>query len=429
MRIAYIISLYPAVSHTFVQREILELRALGVGIDTFSVRQSQRKDVLTAVDLLEAQKTTALHSLGLVAYVFAHAHAFFTRPIAYLSTLKKALSLSTGGSKSFIWKFFHFAQAVALWQQCHDRRIKHIHAHFANVGADIAMLATHLAGAGSTWSFTMHGPTEFGDVYRHRLDEKIRSASLIACISHFCRSQLMALVEPEHWDKMRIVRCGIKPQSMPISTRQRDSIAQILCVGRLVPVKGQHILLDAASELVRRGHKLKLTFVGDGPDRQRLENSAAQLQLDVEFTGSVGQDRIAELYANADIFCLPSFCEGVPVVLMEAMSANIPVVTTRIMGVPELVEDNVSGLLVAPGDVRALADSLERLIVDPALASELATRGREKVLAEFDLEQQARRLADLFTSLLAPQSHVPASSQQENKPQENKTESALAGVS
>lgn len=423
MRIAYVVSLYPAVSHTFVQREILELRTLGFGINTFSVRKAGRKDVLTATDQLEAQKTTALHALGLFTYLRAHVRALVTRPAVYISTLKTALSMRNGGLKSAIWKCFHFAEAVALWQQCRQRRIKHIHAHFANVGADLAMLATQLAGEGHTWSFTMHGPTEFADVYRHHLAEKIRSASMIACISHFCRSQMMALVEPAEWDKMQIVHCGIYPAAVARPPRARGEVINILCVGRLVPVKGQHVLLDAATELSRRGHKIKLTFVGDGPDRKRLEHHAEQQLLNVEFTGSVGQDRVAQLYGEADIFCLPSFCEGVPVVLMEAMSSGVPVVTTRIMGVPELVDDQLSGLLVPPGDGHALTQALERLILDPAYAAALAERGRRKVAAEFNLEDEVRRLGDLFTSQLAPQSGAAVPAAIKN------TKTVLAGAS
>jgi glycosyltransferase involved in cell wall biosynthesis len=245
----------------------------------------------------------------------------------------------------------------------------------------------------------MHGSTEFFDVKAHRLAEKVRDARLVVCISHFTRSQLMGLSDPAEWDKLHMVHCGVDPAVFsPARARTHGDpdTLEILTVGRLVPVKGQEVLLAAVSRLVAAGTRVALTFVGDGPSRGRLERAARELGIDVRFVGAVGQDEIREHYAQADVFALPSFAEGVPVVLMEAMAMEVPVVTSRITGIPELVEDGVTGLLTAPGDEDGLATALARLAADPAERRRLGAAGREKVEREFDIEDVAVQLRRIF---------------------------------
>jgi colanic acid/amylovoran biosynthesis glycosyltransferase len=351
-RVAYLVGNYPTPSHTFITREVDGLRERGVDVQTFSIRRTPPERLLTDADRRAAAETSTILPPPPGELLGAHVRALARRPVRYLGTLALALRLSAGGVRNGLWQLFYFAEAILLAERLHRRGIRHVHAHFANVATAVALLAAHHRPE-LTWSFTMHGPSEFDDVTRYAVAEKVRRASFVACIGDFCRSQLMKLVEPSQWEKLRVVHCGVDPRAFTPAERNGRPGLHVLCVGRLVPDKGQSILLDALAELRSRGVGVTATIVGDGPDRAALEAQARG--LDVEFTGAVGQDRIRELYAAADVFCLPSFAEGVPVVLMEAMASGLPVVTTRVMGIPELVDE----VLVPPGRSDALADALE----------------------------------------------------------------------
>ena len=413
MRIAYLVSRYPAVSHTFVLREVLALRRLGLLIDTFSVRRSRPEELLSTADREAFETTYAILPPRIGDLLRAHAIALLTRPSRYVVTLWLALRLTPGGLRGTLWQLFYFIEAVIFWHECRRRGIRHVHAHFANVAADVALLAASLGGGGAdgwSWSFTMHGSSEFYDAAQNRLAKKVERASFVVCISDFCRSQLMALADEDHWPKLRKARCGVDVDAYrPGSTESDDSAgatpgtARILCVGRLTSAKGQALLIRAVAELSRRRLPVEAVFVGDGPTRAILQELAQSLGIGerVVFTGSVGQDTIRSQYAAADLFCLPSLAEGVPVVLMEAMAMGLPVVTTRIMGTPELVDDGVSGLLVSPGRVDELARALAELISAPDRREAMGRAGREKVCAEFEIEQSARRVHELFVDELS----------------------------
>ncbi|MBE9561361.1 MAG: glycosyltransferase family 4 protein, partial [Proteobacteria bacterium] len=201
-----------------------------------------------------------------------------------------------------------------------------------------------------TFSFTMHGPRDFYDIYGCYLTQKVVDADFICCITHFASSQLMMLSPPECWDKLEVSPLGVNLSVFtPHKFRQEPEPFEILCVGRLVPDKGQFILLKAVISLIAQGYKLRLRLVGDGPDRLVLETEVKQhgLTEQIIFAGAVNQDQILEFYTDTDIFVLASFAEGLPVVLMEAMAMEIPCVTTNITGVPELIEHRINGLLVA----------------------------------------------------------------------------------
>jgi glycosyltransferase involved in cell wall biosynthesis len=391
MRVAYLTSRYPAVSHTFVLREVEALRREGVEVHTFSVRRADEREVLSAADRREFETTTAILPVSPLRVLRAHGRALAASPAAYLRTLWRAVRLSPGGLRGLVWQLFYFAEALLLQAELAAAGVRHVHVHFANVSADVAMLATgfgRLADGDPRWgwSFTMHGPTEFYDVAAHRLPAKAADARLVVCISDFARSQLMGMLPEAQWGKLRIVHCGVDPsQFAPAARQDGGEPLAVLCVGRLVPVKGQAVLLDAVGRLAERGVPVHATFVGDGPSRPDLERIARERGLPVTFAGAVGQDEIRRHYGAADVFCLPSFAEGVPVVLMEAMAMTLPVVTTRIAGIPELVADEVGGLLVAPGDAGALADALARLAGDPALRRALGDAGRAAVEAGYDI--------------------------------------------
>jgi glycosyltransferase involved in cell wall biosynthesis len=340
-----------------------------------------------------------------------------------LATLRRALSLAPPGLRNRLWRLFYFGESILLARETERRGILHLHAHFANVGADVALLAAHFGAAAGrgprTWSFTMHGPAEFYDVSLHRLREKVEAASFVACISDFSRSQLMGQAPVSEWDKLHVVHCGLdtarfapgpsggggEPRGAGSRAESvRPGSLRILNVARLTGVKGHPVLLEAVAKLRAGGRDVRLTIVGDGPERERLAERARELGIGdaVDLPGAVGQDRIREHFGAADAFCVPSFAEGVPVVLMEAMAMGLPVVATRVMGIGELVDDGEHGLLVPPARADLLADALAQLADDPDLRARGGAAGRRKVQAEFEQSDSAARLSELFAEVAGP---------------------------
>lgn len=402
VRLAYLVSRYPYVSHVFILREVQALRRAGAEIDTFTVRRPAPEEVLSHEDREAVETTFAIVPPEPAGLLAAHLRAALTRPGRYLSTLGRAWGLRGPGARATIWQLFYFGESVLMWHECVRRGIRHIHAHHANVASDVALLASHLGGEEWSWSFTMHGTTEFFDVREHRLPQKVELARFVRCVSEHGRSQLMTFVGTEHWDKLHVVHCGIDVRAFePPDRAGRTGAPEVLTVGRLVPVKGQTLLIRSVAELARRGVDARLTIVGEGPQRDELEELATRLGVAarVELPGAVGQDSIRDWYARADFFALTSFAEGLPVVLLEAMAMGLPVVASHITGIPELVDDGVSGLLVTPGREDELTDALGRMAeVGAERRAGMGRAGRDKVAAEFDIDQTARQLLRIFES-------------------------------
>ena len=295
---------------------------------------------------------------------------------------------------------------MVLLRHCRRAGIAHIHAQFADSATDVAMLVSHYrrgARVGRqecSWSLAVHGSVEFYNVTRYALASKLAHARFAVAISDFGRSQLMSLSASERWPHIHVVRCGVDPRVyVPPAERSRSAQrAEVLFVGRLLHGKGLSLLFEAIAELRRRGLDVVASIVGDGPARDEFEADARRLRLSehVRFLGAVGQDDIRRLYARADIFCLPSFAEGIPVVAMEAMAMQLPVVTTRIMGIPELVSDGTDGLLVAPGRVAALVDALERLVRAPDERTRMGRAARGKVERDYDVAQSAAHMRQVL---------------------------------
>jgi glycosyltransferase involved in cell wall biosynthesis len=412
-KIAYVVGRYPAVSHTFIQREVRALRRRGVDVAPISIHRAPPEEVLSAADREEFDRTYAVLPARAGDHLAAQMRALVRSPRRYLGTLGHALGLSKG-LRGRLWGAFYFAEAVVVWDRCRRAGISHLHVHFANQASDAAGLACRLGGRGWSWSMTVHGAAEFFDVTRFRLADKVRSARFVACISDYCRTQVMGLVEAEHWDKLHLVHCGVEVDAYDPALRlaSGDGPVSVLTVGRMIGSKGTGLLLAAIAELVARGHDVEATLVGDGPELAALQRQSRELGLQgrVRFPGYVGQDDVRQLFADADVFCLPSFSEGLPVVLMEAMAMQVAVVTTRITGVPELVDDGESGLLVTPGREDELLAALERVVSDADLRARMGAAGRAKVLREFDVDDSAAALAAAFAgepAVARPRSAAP----------------------
>jgi glycosyltransferase involved in cell wall biosynthesis len=395
-RIAYLAGEYPAVSHTFILREVAALRAQGLEVQTCSIRRTGPEHHRGPAEQAAAQTTfNVLDAAKNPAALIGAQLAALRHPGRYLRCLALALRMRGPGLGALLYQLFYFVEATVLARHLRAQNITHLHNHFAQASCTVALLTSELSGI--PFSFTLHGPADFTDPRLWRLDTKIAHARFVACISHFCRSQAMMQADPAHWPRLQIVHCGVDPARY--GTKPRTASAkELLFVGRMSAVKGVPILLQAFAD-VRTHHKdARLTLVGDGPERAALAARAAALKLDtsVRFTGYQSQDEVAALLAQSDVFVLPSFAEGVPVVLMEAMAARLPVVATRIAGIPELVEDGTSGRIVAPGDAAALAAALHDILSAPKVARAMGAAGRAKVAKEFDIDQEAAKLAALL---------------------------------
>ncbi|MCB1367287.1 MAG: glycosyltransferase [Rhodobacteraceae bacterium] len=396
-RIAYLTGEYPRATDTFIQREVAGLRRNGFEVLTCSVRRTgpehlvgdeQRREAAGTFHVLEAARAP-LRLIG------AHLAALVASPRRYVRALRLAICTRPPGLRALIFQLFYFAEAVVLARHMAANGVVHLHNHIAKSSATVAMLASEVSGI--PFSFTLHGPDIFFEPHYWRLDEKIARAAFVACISDFCRSQAMVFSDRQHWDKLHVVHCGVEPgrYAAPPTARRGQ---RILFVGRLAAVKGLPVLFGALARLRCDFPDLAVTLIGDGPERPALEGEAAALGLSgmIEFAGYKGQSEVAAALAASDLLVLPSFAEGLPVVLMEALAAGLPVVATRIAGVAELVEDGISGFLVAPGDEAALADKLAILLADPARRRAMGKAGRAKVRAEFDIAQESAWLGDIL---------------------------------
>jgi glycosyltransferase involved in cell wall biosynthesis len=401
MKVAYLTSYYPAVSHTFIRREVVALREQGVDVHTFSIQGPWLVDALSGPDLEEVATTRSVLGRGRSAVAVDLVRSVASHPSAFAGVALQAMR-SVRGLRRRLWQLFYAAEASILHRWMTDSGVRHIHAHFANAPADVARWTTALGNrieGGWTWSFTMHGPSEFYAVEEHSLCEKIADADFIACISDFCRSQMMAFSPPDAWERLIVVHCGVNPDDFQEAQPADDGSLKIICVGRLVPEKGQTILLHAARRLREAGLDVSLTFVGDGRFREAVEKGAVQNGVEAHFEGALNQDEVVAALGGADVLCLPSFAEGLPVVLMEAMASTLPVVTTRIAGVQELVEDGVSGFVVPPGREDLLASALLELANDRERARTMGRAGRAKVRQEFDVRASASRLRRAFATV------------------------------
>jgi len=396
-RLVYLLSRYPAVSHTFFLNEVLELRRLGFTIEVASINEPDRsRSSMPAVEAGEAEKTFYIKSQGAAWAGWIAAKTFLSRPQVFVRGLAAALRLGRWDPAATLYALFYFAEALILGDWMRLRGHRHLHIHFCGPVATVGLIAS------IAWKFpyslTVHGPDEFYDVEKFYLRQKVEHARFILCISDFCRSQLMRIADSEHWDKMHVVRLGVDPSVfLPVSKeRDPESPVEIVCVGRLVASKGQLILLRACTLLLSRGHSLRLHFVGAGPDHHHLQAFATQHGAPVVFEGARSHDEIRHLLGSADIFALASFAEGVPVALMEAMIMEVPCVSTFVAGIPELIRDGLDGLLVPASSAEAMASALQRLIEDPLLRRSLGVAGARRVVGLYNLPQNVCTLARVF---------------------------------
>ncbi|MGY6586774.1 MAG: glycosyltransferase [Wenzhouxiangella sp.] len=401
-RLAYLVSEYPATSHTFILREVIGLRARGFDIVTASVNPDIRPiATVTDEERDERHKTYVIKRHGVRGALAAIGWTLRHHPRGLWRGLRVAFGRAAANPRLSHKHCFHLIEALMVGRWMAQQQARHLHVHFATAGASVASLARRMFPI--TLSMMVHGPDEFFRINEEHFGDKVASADFVFCISHFARSQTMYHSDPCHWHKIDIARLGIEPDVFkPVDRRNHEEFS-VLCVGRLTPAKGQHLLLEAVARLSTRHPTVKLHLVGNGPNRDALQAHCRTLGLDdqVTFHGALNHDQVRAIYDRADAFVLPSFAEGIPVVLMEAMAAGLPCVSTRITGIPELISDGVTGFTTAASDVDELVDRLDQLISDPDLREQLGQAGRQRVCESYNLARNIDILAERFHARLA----------------------------
>lgn len=396
MRIAYLVNQYPMVSHSFIRREILALEKLGACVLRVASR-GWDAPLFDDADLEERSRTHYLLRGSAVGLAVALIRATAASPMRMLRALGLALRMARQSPRPVLVHLAYLAQACRLLELTRMHQATHVHAHFGTNAAEIAMLCT--AVGGPKYSFTVHGPEEFDMPGALHLRDKAERAAFVAVISSFGRSQMYRWVGLRHWPKIRVVHCGIEDGISPVKEEGGAASRMVLCVGRLCEQKGQALLLAAARELGGRGIDFQLVLAGDGDMRPQLERliTAYGLEDRVRITGWISGAEVRSLLAQSRALILPSFAEGLPVVIMEAMAAGRPVITTRVAGIPELVRHGEEGWLVPAGDCHALVHAWLDLLECPQ--DRLDAMGRSaaaRVARRHSAMDSARKLHALF---------------------------------
>jgi colanic acid/amylovoran biosynthesis glycosyltransferase len=398
LKVAYIMSRFPKISETFVLYEMLALQQQGVGVEVFPLI-----DEHATVIHEEAKPFVArAHYQPVLSWPILKAqwHFLRTKPIAYLGLWWEVLRGAWGSANYLIGGLGILPKAACFAFEMRALGVTHIHAHFANHPTVAALAAHRLTGI--PFSFTAHAHDLYVD--RHMLEQKVRAAAFVVAISQYNKELIVKHCGEDVRDKVVVIHCGVDTSLFRPRRKSAGRPFTIVCVGALEEKKGQTYLVEACRLLKERNLDFVCDLIGQGQTRLALEQQIARAGLadQVRLAGGRPRHEVLRILEQADAVALPSIqtksgkMEGIPVALMEPMACEVPVVSTRISGIPELVEDGQTGLLVPPQDPAALADALERLARDPELGRRLGRAGRAKVLREFELTDNATKLTNMM---------------------------------
>ena len=396
MKIAYLVHYYPKVSHSFVRREIAALEEMGISVDRFSIR-SCAAELVDSADLAELERTKIILDTPKISLLLNLIALAVTTPVRFLKAFKLTCQIGWGSDRGLLRNLMYLVEACLLVKWFKEREISHLHAHFGINPAAVAMLC-HVLGD-ITYSFTVHGPKEFDSATGLALSEKIKRAKFVVAISSFGKSQLYRWCDRSDWSKIHVVHCGLDRMFLNATYQPIPDRPQLVCVGRLCEQKGQLLLVEAAGRLAKEGLDFKLVLVGDGPLRSEIETRIARLNIQdkIEITGWASNTEVQKHLLASRAMVLPSFAEGLPVVIMEALALGRPVISTYVAGIPELVEPGVCGWLVSAGSVEALTDKMRTVLELPVAKLEQMGRvGIERVAQHHDIKQEALKLATLL---------------------------------
>ena len=404
-KVAYIMSRFPKLTETFVLYEMLAVEKEGVQVEVFPLLREKTE----AMHPEAAGFVETAHFQPFISIPIIRANWFFLRrqPGAYLKTIWIMLIKNLGSFRFFTGALGIFPKSVLFAYQMKAENINHVHAHFASHPAAAAFIIHRLVGI--PYSFTAHGSDLHRD--RHMLREKVAEAEFVAAISKYNQELIISECQGKYREKVTVIHCGVDTKVFRYRTHKTphekgEHPFTIICIGTLHEVKGQAYLIKACQELQKRGVDFTCHFVGDGPNRKPLTSLAAEAGIPqkVYFHGKQKRATIARLLQDSDVLVAPSVPtrdgrrEGIPVVVIEAMSSGVPVIASNLSGIPELVLDGYTGLLAPPRDVLALADALEHYYRDPAVRERLSRLGRKRVEDEFDLYKNAAKLVQCIGS-------------------------------
>lgn len=415
MKIGYLMNSYPITSTTFIRREIAAHEAAGAEIRRYAIRHWGGRLVEPA-DIAERDRTEYLLTGQGGWLIFGLLGAAVSRPRSLFRAMRALWALQRragGGAEGMVRHTAYLLEAIRLRKLSAQDGISHIHAHFSTNPAAVAMLARLMGGP--SYSFTVHGPDELFETAAISLETKVRHAAFVVAISDYCRSAVQAASDPADAEKIRVVRCGVDLDDFraagpdpaipagqdPGACAKQTSDAPLLCVGRLCWQKAQTLLVDAAALLKDTHPELRILLIGDGDARGEIEAKIAEhgLEENIILHGWGTGAEVKAAMAGARALVLPSLAEGLPVVIMEALAMGRPVISTRIAGIPELVDADC-GWIVEPGDVPALAaaiaDCLSRGAAD---LDSLGRAGRSRLAALHDQTENAALLRDHITQV------------------------------
>jgi colanic acid/amylovoran biosynthesis glycosyltransferase len=401
LKVAYILSRFPKLTETFILREMYWLRQSEVEVHIFSLFNPLPTPVHQQAEELMPHVHYSPFFLSW-ALILAQFHFIFLSPLGYWRALLKAIWQTYREPRVLLRVLLLFPKSVYFARQMKDLGIDHVHAHFVWVNGVAAGIASDLIGV----TFSLH-PHAFGLFMRDQVDvrRQLERATRIVTVSEFHRAYIADLCPGLDPHDIEIVHYGLEMDRFRPSPEPTDNgIPHILSVGSLVEKKGHEYLIDACASLAEKGYDFQCSIVGVGPLQESLQARIERYKLHdkVHLLGGKEQAEVFELYRQSDVFALACVVaqygdrDGMPNVLIEAMAVQIPVVTTPVTGIPELVQHGGNGLLVPERDVTALAQALERLIRDESLRRELGGKGRETVLNGFEIGQTTAKLAAIF---------------------------------
>jgi colanic acid/amylovoran biosynthesis glycosyltransferase len=395
VRIAYLINQYPKGSHTFIRRELAALERQGLEIQRVSIRRTTEA-LVDPADKLEADRTRVILELGMPGLLRAIARRALRSPRRLLSALQLALSISKRSDRGVLRHIAYLGEACVLLEWLRESDCNHVHAHFGTNSAAVAMLTRELGGP--PFSFTVHGPEEFDNPRMIGMQEKLERAQFVVAISEYGRSQIFRNCGASHWDKVHLVHCGLDREFLEAPTTAAPDRPRLVSVGRLDEQKGQMLLIQAAAQLMAEGRDFELVLVGDGALRSQIDGEIARLGLGdrIRITGWVSGERVRDEIRAARALVQPSFAEGLPMVIMEALAMRRPVVSTYVAGIPELVDADC-GWLVPAGSVEPLVTAMKCVLDAPAAQLErMGAAGQVKVRERHHIDTEVAKLHVLF---------------------------------
>ena len=396
MRIAYFINQYPKVSHSFIRREIQALEGLGLTVQRIALR-GWDAELVDADDIREREQTQFVLKAGAFSILLSVIKTLAAHPLRFFAALKLALEMGWHAERPLPYHLIYLAEACQIVPWMKSFGATHVHAHFGSNSTEIVMLAHALGGP--AYSFTVHGPEEFDKPLFLGLPVKIMRSAFVVAISSYGRSQLFRWVAHAYWSKVKVVHCGLEKSFYDIAPSPVTANARLVCVGRLCEQKGQLLLLEAAHGLAKKGIPFELVLAGDGEMRPEVERMITVYGLEekVRITGWISGQQVRDEILNACGLVLPSFAEGLPVVIMEAMALRRPVISTYVAGIPELVIPKENGWLVPAGSVTELMVAMEDMLSKSS--EQLAAMGDAaytRVTERHAIDTEAKKLAELF---------------------------------